>query len=237
MAKDSKPPARGDNGGKNEVSAFLEKVARTPVKKDTGTKGRLIFALDATASREPTWDTACQLQGEMFAETASLGGLSIQLCYYRGFNEFFSGNWCDDASALLTQMTRVRCLGGHTQIGRLLQHALNETGKERVQALVFVGDAIEENPDALCNLGGQLGLRGLPVFVFQEGNDPNVMSVFKQIAQLSGGAWAPFNAASAAQLKALLSAVAVFAAGGKKALEDFSKRSGKDVLLLTQQLN
>lgn len=231
MAQHNKPPA----ASKNEVSAFLEKVARTPVKT-SGERGRLIFSLDATASREPTWDTACQLQAEMFKETGNLGGLSIQLCYYRGFKDFYAGDWCDDAHALLKQMTSVRCLGGQTQILRILHHALTETKKKKIQALVFVGDAMEEDVDALCHAAGQLGILNVPVFVFQEGNHPAVRTAFQQIARLSGGAYAPFDINSASQLRTLLSAVAIFAAGGRKALADFSKRSGGDVLLLTKQL-
>jgi hypothetical protein len=42
---------------------------------------RLIFALDATASREPTWDSACRIQGEIFEATAAIGGLDLQLAY------------------------------------------------------------------------------------------------------------------------------------------------------------
>lgn len=218
-----------------EVAAFLDKVARTPVKS-SGRQGRLIFALDATASRDPTWDTACQLQAEMFQETGSLGGLAIQLAYYRGFNEFHAGDWCTDTDALLRQMTSVRCLGGHTQLGRVLDHGREEMSKQKVQALVFVGDALEEDADAVCHKAGQLGMLGLPLFIFQEGKNPHVRSVFQQAAKLSGGAYAPFNQSSAKQLRDLLSAVAVFAAGGRKALENFSKRSGDDVLRLTRQL-
>jgi len=234
MAKsnDSRPTAASST----EVSKFLDKVARTPVKTGPGRRGRLIFALDATASREPTWDTACQLQGRMFEETGSLGGLLIQLCFYRGFREFRAGAWCEDAGALQREMTAVRCLGGQTQIGRVLDHALAEAREQKVQALVFIGDAMEEDADALCHKAGQLGILNLPMFVFQEGGDPGVRSVFQQLARLSGGAWAPFDSSSAAQLRKLLSAVAIFAAGGRKALQDYSKKAGEEVLLLTQQL-
>ncbi|MEX2326579.1 MAG: VWA domain-containing protein, partial [Pseudomonadales bacterium] len=204
--------------------------------KSAGDRGRLIFALDATASREPTWDSACQLQAEMFKETGDLGGLLIQLCYYRGFNDFHAGDWCQDADTLLTAMTAVRCLGGRTQLGRVLNHALKEARRNPIQALVFVGDAVEEDADALCHVAGQLGLLNVPVFVFQEGHLPGVRSVFQQIAKLSGGAYAAFDESSASQLRALLSAVAVFAAGGRKALEDYSQKKGGDVLLLTRQL-
>ena len=219
-----------------EIDAFLRKVSSTPPSARPGARGRLIFALDATASREPTWDTACQLQGEMFRETGALGGLSVQLAWYRGFNEFHADSWCSDTDTLLRQMTSVRCLGGHTQIGRVLDHARQEMAKKKVQAVVFVGDALEEDADEVCHKAGQLGMLGLPVFVFQEGANPAVKSAFQQIARLSGGAWAPFDRSSARQLKDLLSAVAVYAAGGRRALENFSKKTGGEVLRLTNQL-
>ncbi len=231
MANENRPAPASSRA----VSDFLDKVAKTPVRA-SGRQGRLIFALDATASREPTWDTACQLQGEMFRETGALGGLAIQLAWYRGFNEFHAGDWCTDTDSLLRQMTAVRCLGGHTQIGRVLDHARSAMSQQRVQAVVFVGDAFEEDADDVCHKAGQLGMLGLPVFIFQEGQNPAVRGVFQQIARVSGGAWAPFDRSSADQLRELLSAVAVFAAGGRKALENFSRKTGGEVLRLTQQL-
>lgn len=233
MSGDRKTPVKA--GNHTDVAAFLSKVAQTPVKT-SGKRGRLLFAMDATASREPTWDAAMELQAQMFSETASLGGLSVQLCYYRGFREFHHSSWCDDAGTLLREMTGVMCLGGQTQISRVLSHALEENRREPVQALVFIGDALEEDADALCEKAGKLGLVNVPVFIFQEGTDPTVRSIFSRIAKLSGGAFAPFDKRSAAQLKSLLSAVAVFAAGGRRALEDFSQRAGGEVLRLTRQL-
>jgi hypothetical protein len=213
------------------VNQFLSKVAATPIKASG--KGRLMFAMDATASREPTWDHACHLQGEMFNATDALGGLSIQLCFYRGFAEFKANEWCDSRTTLLQQMSAVQCLGGHTQIRRVLEHALSQP---TIQAVVFVGDAVEENPDTLCQLAGKLGLLNIPVFMFQEGIHPQVQSVFMQMAQLSGGAYAPFDLNSAGELRQLLSAVAVYAAGGQKALQGFSEHAGVTVKRLTQQL-
>jgi hypothetical protein len=201
------------------VSAFLRKVETMPrVRPADGRRGRLLFAVDATASRQPTWDRACHLQSEMFAATRDLGGLLVQLAYYRGFNEFAATPFLSDPAELARRMGGVRCLGGMTQIGRVLEHALDETARERVHALVFVGDAVEEQVDPLCHAAGQLGLRGLPVFAFHEGNDRKAADALRQIAQLSGGAYAPFDAASAAALRDLLRAVAVYAAGGRDAL-------------------
>ncbi|MCB1874925.1 MAG: VWA domain-containing protein [Chromatiales bacterium] len=219
-----------------DVDAFLRQVAATPSVKAAGKPGRLLFAMDATASREPTWDRACDLQGQMFEETATLGGLDVQLAWYRGFREFHASPWVRKATDLLAQMTGVRCLGGRTQIGRVLDHAIAETKRERINALVLVGDCMEEDIDDVCHRAGQLGLLGVPAFVFQEGRDPVAETAFRQIAQLTRGAWCPFDHNSAQQLRELLRAVAVFAAGGRRALADHSKRHGGLALRLTHQI-
>jgi hypothetical protein len=223
--------------GSGEVADFLRKLAATPAVRPTaGKRGRLMFALDATASRQPTWDRACHIQAEMFKETAALGGLDIQLVFYRGFGEFRSTGWLGDSGELSRRMIGVSCLGGRTQIAKLLRHALAETRRERINALVFVGDSMEEEVDALSHLAGELGLLGVPVFVFHEGRDPIAARAFQQIARLSNGAYCRFDANSAQQLRELLSAVAVFAAGGRPALEDYSRRAGGAVLQIARQL-
>ena len=222
---------------RSEVDAFLHKVATTPARKPASRTGRLIFAMDATASREPTWDQACHIQAQMFEETTALGGLSIQLCYYRGFNEFSASDWLSNKTDLQHRMMAVRCLGGHTQIRRVLQHAITETRQKEVDAVVFVGDCLEEEVDELCQLAGELGLHNVPVFLFQEGDYVVAKRAFKQIARLTDGAYCPFDASSAQQLRDLLSAVAVYAAGGRRALENFSKARGGMTRLLTRQIN
>jgi hypothetical protein len=232
MASDKLP----ERSSRAEVDAFLRRVAATPAVKSGGRPGRLIFAMDATASREPTWDHACHLQAQMFAETAALGGLAIQLCYYRGLSEFTAGPWLTKAAELQRRMAAVHCMGGHTQIRKVLEHALAEVRREMIDALVFVGDCMEEDVDTLCHLAGQLGIHGVPVFVFQEGREPTAELAFRQIARLSRGAYCPFDAGSAQQLRELLSAVAVYAAGGRRALADYSKTHGEAVKLLTRQI-
>jgi hypothetical protein len=234
MSKDDrKLPSRSSRG---EVDAFLREVVSAPVTKVGGERGRLMFAMDATASREPSWDRAARIQAEMFNETRTLGGLEVQLVYYRGFMEFDASEWYADAGDLMRRMTRVHCAAGQTQIGRVLQHALDETRRHKVHALVFVGDCIEEDPGTLNRLAGELGLLGLPAFVFQEGYDPVVEGGFRQLARLSGGAYSHFDAGSPQQLRDLLRAVAVYAAGGRRALEDLGKRSGGVVRQLVHQL-
>lgn len=232
MGKEKLP----EKSSRSEVDAFLRKVASTPVLKSSDQSGRLIFAMDATASRAPTWDRACHIQTQMFAETSALGGLTIQLCYYRGFNEFTATDWLTNTADLRNRMAAVQCLGGHTRISKVLQHASKETRQKKVNALVFVGDCMKEDVDELCHLGGELGILGVPVFVFHEGGDPAAGHAFKQIARLTDGAYCPFDADSARQLRDLLSAVAVYAAGGRRALENFSKSRGETVKPLIRQI-
>ena len=156
MAKSTKQITQ--TSGKAAVDAFVKQVRSMPAVKTDGERGRLMFAMDATASREPTWDRACKLQGDMFSTTASLGGLKIQLCYYRGYDEFEASPWLTSTDALLQRMTAVSCRGGYTQIEKVLQQAIKQTRQKKVQALVFVGDCMEEDVDKLCHLAGELGV-------------------------------------------------------------------------------
>ncbi len=235
MAKgDSNVPA--GPSATTDVDAFLRKVAATPARKTAGRRGRLIFALDATASRQPAWDRAAQIQGEMFLETAALGGLELQLAFYRGFGEFKVSPWLTESKELLRLMTSVFCLAGETQIRKMLAHAVNETKKSKVDALVFVGDSMEEDVDRLGAVAGELGLLGVPAFMFHEGDNPVAAFAFQQVAKLTGGAYCRFDASSARTLRDLLAAVAVFAAGGRPALEDMARKRGGDVLQIAHQM-
>ena len=235
MAKSDKQITQ--TSGKAAIDAFVKQVRSMPVAKTRDERGRLMFAMDATASREPTWDRACKIQGDMFSSTASLGGLEIQLCHYRGYDEFYASPWLGKTDELLQRMTAVRCRGGYTQIEKVLQQAIKQTRQKKVQALVFVGDCVEEDVDRLCHLAGELGVLGVPVFIFHEGNEPTAQRAFQQMTRLTRGAYCSFDANSAAQLRDLLSAVAVYAAGGRKALRDFSENRGEVVKRLTRQLD
>jgi len=233
MTMSKLPTSSGD-----DVARFLKKVSEAPTPpRGQGGRGRLIFALDATASREPSWDRACQIQGDMFTETSILGGLAVQLLYYRGYRQCRASKWAVNTAELLRFMTSVRCLGGATQIEKILKHAIKENAKKKVNALIFVGDAMEEDIDLLCHQAGELGLLNVPVFVFHEGGDPIAERAFRQIARLSGGAYCRFDSSSAQQLRDLLAAVAVYAAGGRQAMLDYGQRKGGETLRLTHQLS
>ena len=216
-AKSASTPAKARSGAA-EIDAFVRQAKAVASTKAEGA-GRLILALDATMSRQPTWDLACKLQAEMFDAVGKTGSLGVQLVYFRGFGECRSSKFVTDTVALKRLMTGIDCRGGATQIGKVLTHALNKTAAQKVAALVYIGDAMEERLDELADKAGRLGLHGVPVFVFQEGSDKRAENAFKEIARLSKGAWFRFDHNSAATLAKLLSAVAVFATGGLKALE------------------
>jgi len=200
-----------------DIEVFLSQARALQAVSDGS--GRLILALDATMSRQPTWDLACRLQAEMFDAVGKSGSLSVQLVYFRGLGECRASKFVADTAALKDLMVRIDCRGGYTQIGKVLSHALKETTREKVNAVVFIGDSMEEKIDDLAEKAGSLGLHGVPVFVFQEGSDAAVERAFREIARLSKGAWFRFDRSAAATLARLLSAVAVFATGGLKALE------------------
>jgi hypothetical protein len=209
-------PAAGGVG--RDVAAFLDAARARPPRATAG-RGRLVFALDATMSRQPTWDLACKLQAEMFEAAAATGGLEVQLVYYRGRGEARASRWVSDAAGLTGLMTGIACHGGLTQIGRVLDHAGKVAAAGPLAALVFVGDAVEENPDVLADKAGALALRHTRAFMFHEGGDATAAATFREIARLTGGAYLPFDARSARELGELLAAVGAYAAGGRPALE------------------
>ncbi len=237
MAVQSKTPVKTETGAVDtsrsksaEIDAFLTRVkSMTP---GLAGRGRLIFAMDATMSRQPTWDMALKLQADMFQAVKEAGGLDVQLVYFRGLNETRASKWVGDPDALARLMSSVSCQGGFTQIRKVLSHARREAEKTKVNAIVYVGDCMEEDVDALCAQAGELGLLGVPMFVFQEGHEPKAQRGFKEIARLTRGAYCPFDAGSARQLRELLAAVAVYATGGRKALE--AAKSDAAVRLLEQ---
>jgi hypothetical protein len=222
---------------RSEIDAFLAEVKSRAPSVAHGQRGRLIFALDATMSRQPTWDSACHLQADMFKEAGSIGGLDVQLVYYRGLAECRASRWVSQPERLAALMEKIDCRGGHTQIGRILGHARKESEGRRVQAVVFVGDAMEEPIDDLCAAAGELGLLGVPVFMFQEGAEPVAEQAFREIARLSRGAYCRFAPGAAHELAELLRAAAAYAAGGMKALADLSSRRNTGAQLLLRQMS
>jgi hypothetical protein len=237
MAVQSKAPVRKEapvvqpRSTGAEVDAFIARMNN--IAPAASGRGRLIFAMDATMSRQPTWDLALGLQAEMFRAVKEVGGLDVQLVYFRGFGETRASKWVGDPEALARLMTGVSCQGGYTQIRKVLTHARRGSERGKVNAVVYVGDCMEEDIDERSQRAGELGLLGTPVFLFQEGRDLKAEQAFKEIARLTRGAYCHFDAGSARQLRDLLAAVAVYATGGRKALQDYG---GTAAVRLLEQL-
>lgn len=220
-------------GGSAEIAAFVEAARRVPAPSATG-RGRLIFALDATMSRQATWDLAQRLQGRMFEVAAKIGGLDVQLVYFRGMNECRASPFVSGGQGLADLMSRISVRGGTTQLRKVLRHARDEAKRAKVGALVYVGDAMEEGIDGVLQSAGELALAGAKAFMFQEGDDAQARNTFREIARLTGGAYAAFDAGAAARLEAMLRAAAAYAAGGRAALEALARENAEARPLLEQ---
>ena len=219
------PKRVGPASPSSEVDAFIASAAKLPARPPQSGTGRLIFALDATMSRQPTWDLALGLQSQMFETAAALGGLSVQLVYFRGLSECKASPFTSGGAGLARFMRTITVSGGMTQIGRVLTHARDEARVARVGALVFIGDAMEERVGALRETAGELALLGVKAFMFQEGGNPAVADAYKGIAGITGGAYAAFDAQAPQVLASLLAAAAAYAAGGSEGLEALARRT------------
>jgi hypothetical protein len=200
------------------VEEFLQKQ-RVPV--------RIAIVIDATQSRKATWDNAAQLQAEMFSEAAKLGGLEMQVIYFRGADEVGASAWTSDARELQQMMTSIRCQSGHTKYARAFDRVRREHARQPINAVVVIGDALEETPATLFDAVTGLGV---PFFCFQERTDPEVRRAFQEVARLTKGAYCTFDTGAIAQLRDLLRAVAAFATGGLTALSDLRSEGARKLL-------
>lgn len=230
---DEKLPARTSTA--RDIDAFLKRAAKLPTLVQT--KGRLIFAIDATLSRQPTWNRATEIQSDMFAVAQSIGGLAVQLVYFRGMGEFQASEWTASATALANRMRDVTCRSGFTQLRRVLAHATAEARQTKVGALVYVGDCFEEEMDSVVAEAANLAMLGVPAFMFHEGDDPRAAAAFREVARLTKGVYARFDSGAARQLRELLMAAAIYATGGAVALREHAKKKGGEVLRLSKAMD
>ncbi|MDK9694913.1 MAG: VWA domain-containing protein [Siculibacillus sp.] len=227
--------APSGRSGADDIARFLAETSRK-ARRTAG--GRLIFALDATMSRRATWEHASVLQAAMFEEAARVGGLEVQLVYYRGQGECRASRWFTEAADLARVMGGIDCRAGATAIGRVLSHVAAEARERPVAAMAFVGDACEEDEGLLEDLAGRAAMTGVACFMFQEGHDRRVARLFGEIARLTRGAHVPFDEGAADRLGALLRAVAAYATGGREALVALAaRREGEGARLLLGRMD
>jgi hypothetical protein len=214
------------------AAGLLEMLARpVPMIQDIPRKpvdhvARLCFVIDATESRAPTWKAAQKIQAQMFGVAQGSGHLLAQVIYFRGTCTIaaVTDEWASSADILVTEMAKVECRAGQTQILQSLGIA-RELGST---AIVLIGDAFEECPEALEVRAEQLGNAGVPIFTFLEGDDPEATLAFSRLAEITGGAFAVFGAYR--DLGDLVAAAATYATGGTEALARLSSPAAGEVL-------
>jgi hypothetical protein len=161
----------------------------------------------------------------MFAEAGKVGGLQIQLIFFRG-TECQASNWTTNTQVLAAKMRKISCVGGTTQWGRVLGRVRREHEQKPVSAVIVIGDCCEEQSSALYDAAA-----GLPqLLVFQEGDDPAASVVFPELARRTNGAHFKLGPNSARELSEFLRGVAAYAAGGLKALEGQRSKSAHKLL-------
>ena len=185
-----------------EANTMDKSVLHMPSGNPALPCARVIYAIDATASREHAWSIARDLQAGMFIEAGSAGILNLQLVYFQG-TICRASKWASRGEELARWMGTIQCEAGLTQIERILRHALREHEKAAVQGITFIGDAMEEDLGVLGALADQLGAASVPLHMCQEGNDAVVRSAFRLLALKTGGTYSAFNPAVPQTIKRL----------------------------------
>lgn len=233
---------------KSDRTSFLDKVRSSSAisatsKQETLAKAltqesrhRLLFSMDATASREASWNVAKEITDAMFK--AVPGILDVALAYHGGGRLQELTPFSPNAKVFLDKLHTVQCKAGTTALNDILDKA---TDISQLKALIYIGDCFEENPALAVELAQQLKLKGIRCFMFHDTSSGSqgydvatAHEVFGQIAQITGGALLPFDENSPEMVKQLLEVIAVYASLGIKALEQKAKYLPAARLLLEQ---
>ncbi len=207
---------------KSAKQSFLEKAkALSKPNKVDSTKiaaalkitPKLLFSMDATASRQGSWDVAQQITSSMFDVIP--GGLKIALAHHSGGELGHVTAFRDDPAFFKSEIAKVRCRAGETALCEILEEA---TKISRLSTLIYIGDCFEESLERAKALSEELKEKKVPCFMFIEGRDPMAQSAFNLIAEITGGAVFPFELEAVIHIKEKLDAIAAYAAGGIKML-------------------
>ena len=148
--------------------------------------------------------------------------------------------WATNADDLAELMDRGRagCVCGcYVQVGDILEQALRETRQGPVQAVVIVGDHFHGDLEAAVASARQLCAAGTRLFLFQQGRSGATERAFRILAEVTGGAYFPFNPhieRVAERLPGMLEAITRFVVSGMAALE---ARDNEPAVLLLKQMN
>lgn len=224
----------GGAGLSAKRSDLLAKLrSATPTKPLPGRVGgglldrrpRLVFAVDATASRSATWASAQTITDRMF--DAIPGALDVALEVHGGGNVHTFTGFSADLHEFRKRASRVRCTSGHTRLVDLMQRTLDAGG---VRVMSYIGDAFEESADEAFELADRFKHFGIKAVILADQADVSTMLIFEEIARRTGGAVLDFRSGDLDLMGEVLAGVAALAVGGRGMLESNSSK-GSQLLL------
>jgi hypothetical protein len=213
---------------------FLEKIKQgkavakpksgslTQLKKAAERPGRnrLVFAIDATASREGAWKVATEITSTRFESVPDK--IEVSLAYHGGGHIKELSPFSTNAKTFLDKLQQIRCIGGRTAFNDILDRVVHLPG---VACCVYIGDCFEEREADALALARQLKLKGIKMFIFHDTSSSEIYDtdhaarVFAKVVDICGGALMDFNDQSPKQAEEFLGAIALYAVGGRKLLE------------------
>jgi hypothetical protein len=192
--------------------------AEPPVENGTPPRPRLIFAVDATASREQAWAAARQVTDTLVK--ALPGELDVALAVHGGSRVHTFTAFTNNAATLRDRAAGVTCEAGLTRLLPILSASVR---RPAIRVVVYIGDVFEESLPEGRRLADAMGEQGTKLIVLHDTADPAARrdaEMFWDLARRTGGCVLPFDASASSRLRDLLSAVAVYAVGGEKLLRD-----------------
>jgi hypothetical protein len=192
--------------------------AEPPADIGAPSRPRLVFAVDATASREPAWAAARQVTDALVK--ALPGELDVALAVHGGSRVHTFTAFTSDARTLRDLAAGVDCHAGMTRLLPILAASLK---RQAVRVVIYIGDVFEESLPQGRQLADQMGAQGIKLIVLHDTADRSARrdaEVFWDLAKRTGGCVLPFDATASGRLRDILSAVAVYAVGGEKLLRE-----------------
>ncbi len=205
------PPPRAPSGG-GLLARVLTKVttaitsaaaslpaafthAEPPADVGTTSRPRLVFAVDATASREPAWAAAREVTDALVkALPGELDG--VALAVHGGSRVHTFTAFTSDPRTLRDLAAGVDCQAGMTKLLPILAASLKRQATVRV--VVYIGDVFEErNLPQGRHLADQMGVQGIKLIVLHDTADRSARrdaEIFWDLAKRTGGCVLPFDA-------------------------------------------
>src|SRR5262249_45195432 len=145
----------------NKVSSTVANVAAAlptvignvepPAETSTPSRPRLVFAVDATASREPAWAAARQVTDALVK--ALPGELDVALAVHGGARVHTFTEFTNNPATLRDRAAGISCIAGMTRLLPILATSLK---RQAVRVIVYIGDVFEENLAAGRELANSL---------------------------------------------------------------------------------